>query len=214
MTENELKKLERATFLSTADTGLWDIYLASILSMLAIAPYLSVYLGDFWASAVFLPFFALLLWGIHLVKVRVIQPRLGIVEYGSPRQKKLRRLGVIMLVVNLAALLLGIVASVRFPMDQGHVFPIVLSLILLLGFSTAAFFLEIPRVFFYGILLAVAPLVGEELFQRGYVTHHGFGVAFGTCAVVILLAGIIRFVRFLPPATPRPGASSAERSYE
>ena len=191
MTENELKKLERATFLATADSGLGDIFLAAVISMMAIGPHLSVYLGDFGAAAVFLPVYALLFWVIHLVKTRIIQPRIGIVEYGEPRQKRLKSLGVIMLVVNVVALLLGLLAAYRFPMEQGDIFPLFLSLILLLGFSTAAFFLGIPRVFFYGILLAAAPALGEFLFQRGYATHHGFPITFGVCTVVILVAGIV-----------------------
>ena len=208
MTENELNRLERATYLATADTGLWDMFLASVVSMLAFAPYLSAPLGDFGASAVFLPVYALLLWGIHLVKVRVIQPRIGIVEYGKPRQKRLKSLGVVMLIVNLVALVLGIVAAYSFPTEQGDIVPLFLSLTLLFGFSTAAFFLGVPRVFFYGLLLAVAPIVGEFLFQRGLATHHGFPIGFGVSALVILVAGIVRFVHFLPPATPGGGGES------
>jgi MFS family permease len=214
MTQDELERLERATFLSTADTGLWDMYLASMVSMFAIAPLLSVYLGDFLSAAVFLPVFALLLWGIHLVKTRVIQPRVGLVEYGMPRKKRLKSLGVIMLVVNVMALVLGLVAAYRLPMDQGAIVPIFMSIILLLLFSTAALFLGIPRIFFYGLLLAVAPPIGEFLFQRGYATHHGFPVVFGTCAAVILMAGIVRFVRFLPPPVPGGGAPSTEGGHE
>ena len=214
MTENEMKKLERATFLATADSGLWDIFLASVFSMMAIGPHLSVYLGDFWAAGVFLPVFALLLWGIHRVEVRIIRPRIGIVEYGRPRQKRLKNLGVIMLVVNVLALVLGLAAAYRFPMEQGEVVPFFLSIILLLGFSTAAFFLGVPRVFFYGVMLAAAPVVGEFLFQRGYATHHGFPVTFGTCTVVILVAGIVRFVRFLPPPASDAGVSLAKGGHE
>jgi hypothetical protein len=214
MTENELKKLERATFLATADTGLWDIFLASMLAMFAIAPHLSVHLGDFWSAAVFLPVYALLFWGMHLVKTRVIQPRIGMVEYGRPRQRRLKSLGVIMLVVNVVALVLGLVAAYWLPMEQGAIVPLFLSIILLLLFSTAALFLGIPRVFFYGLLLAVAPPVGEFLFQRGYATHHGFPVVFGTCAAVIFMAGIVRFVRFLPPPVPDGGVPSTEGSHE
>jgi hypothetical protein len=214
MTENELKKLERSTFLATADTGLWDIFLASLLAMFAIAPHLSVHLGDFWSAAVFLPVYALLLWGIHLVKTRVIQPRIGIVEYGRPRQKRLKSLGVIMLVVNVVALVLGLVAAYWLPMEQGAIVPLFLSMIFLLGFSTAAFYLGVPRVFFYGLMVAAAPPIGEFLFLRGYATHHGFPIAFGSCAVVILIAGIIRFVRFLPPPVQGGRAPSAERGHE
>ncbi len=213
MTENDLKKLERATFLATADSGLWDMFLASMLAMFAIAPYLSVPLGDFLAAAIFIPFYALVLLGMHLVKTRIIQPRIGIVEYGQPRQRRLKSLGVIMLVVNLVALLMGLVAAYWLPMDQGRIVPLFLSIILLLGFSTGAFFLGIPRVFFYGLMVAAAPPIGEFLFQRGYATHHGFPVTFGICTVVILIAGIVRFVRFLPPPVPGGGASSAGKGH-
>lgn len=147
------------------------------------------------------------------MKTRVIHPRIGIVEFGKPRQKRLKSLGVIMLVVNLVALVLGIVAAYRFPMEQTDIVPYILSLILLVSFSTAAFFLEVPRVFFYGLLLATAPVVGEFLFQRGYATHHGLPITFGICTVVILVAGIVRFVRFLPPRI-QGEASSREGGYE
>ena len=70
---------------------------------------------------------------------------------------------------------------------------------ILVGFSLASFLLEIPRVFFYGLLLAVAPIVGEALFVRGYASHHGFPIVFGVSSCVILVSGIVRFVRFLPP---------------
>ncbi len=81
MTDADLQRIERSTFRSVADSGLWDIVLASLVAMFAIAPLLSGRLGDFWSAAVFLPFFAILLLGIRVVQARVIQPRIGIVEF-------------------------------------------------------------------------------------------------------------------------------------
>ena len=80
--------------------------------------------------------------------------------------------------------------------------------------ATVAFFLEIPRVFAYGILLAASPLVGEALFLRGYASHHGFPVVFGVSAVAILVSGIVRFVRFLPPPQRGMGGPTAEGNRE
>ena len=55
-----LKELEGNLFRSAFQDGLLDIFLGSVILMSAIAPLLSPYLGDFWSSAVFLPFWAIL----------------------------------------------------------------------------------------------------------------------------------------------------------
>jgi hypothetical protein len=199
MNDSDLERMERSTYRAAADSGLWDLFLASIVAMFALAPLLSVPLGDFWASAVFLPVFAVILLAIRIVNVRVIAPRVGVVEFARPRRQRLMLLATVMLVVNVAALIAGIVVAVREPVMQGPIVPLMLSLIVLFGFSVAAFVLQIPRVFLYGLLLAVAPMVGEALFLRGYASHHGFPVVFGVSAVVIAVGGLLRFVRFLPP---------------
>ena len=199
MIDADLKRIERSTYLSVADSGLWDLLLASVVAMFAIAPLLSVYLGDFWSSAVFIPVFAAVLVMIRVVQARVIRPRVGTVDFARPRRQRLVTLSVIMLVVNVIALVVGLVVSTRAPVVDGDIVPVGMSLALLVCFSLGAYLLEIPRVFVYGLLLAVAPLVGEALFRRGYASHHGFPVVFGVCATVVLVCGIVRFSRFLPP---------------
>jgi hypothetical protein len=205
MIDVELKQIERSTYRAVADSGLWDVLLATIVSMLAIAPLLSVHLGDFWSSAVFLPVFAVVLLVIHVVKVRVIEPRVGAVEFAEPRRRRMVRLNIVMLVVNIVALALGSVAVLG-----GPIVAFGMSMVILVGFTLASFLLEIPRVFFYGLLLAAAPIVGESLFVRGLASHHGFPIVFGISAVVILVCGIVRFVRFLPSSQPTDGRQTAE----
>jgi hypothetical protein len=199
MNERELKRLERSTYRAAVDSGLWDMFLAGIVAMLAVGPLLSVYLGDFGSTAVFLPFWAGALWAIHHVQNRVVRPRLGVVDFSAPRKRRLVTFSVVMLVVNVVALTLGVFAATRTPTTQDEIVPLTLSLTLLAGFSLAAFFLGIPRVFAYGVLLALAPPIGEMLFRSGYASHHGFPVVFGLSAAAILVSGIIRFLRFLPP---------------
>jgi hypothetical protein len=205
MQDLDLKKIESSAYRAAADTGLWDIFLASIVSMFAIAPLLSVHLGDFGSSAVFLPVYAVILVAMRIVQVRVIQPRIGNVEFTRPRRQRLHRLGVIMLVVNIAAFIAGLVTATRVPVTDGRVVSLTLSVLILAGFSAAALFLGIPRVFFYGVLLATAPPMGEALFVHGYASHHGFPVVFGVSAAVILVSGIVRFVNFLPPRRDADG---------
>jgi hypothetical protein len=200
--DDDLKSLERLTFRASADTGLWDMFLASMVAMWVIAPYLSGPLGDFWAAAVFLPFWGVVYLVIRVVQVRVVKPRIGVVRFSPARRKRLAGLSAILLVVNVVALVAGIVAATQGAARQGLVVGLGFGFMLLVGFSLAAFFLEVPRLFVYGLMLATAPFVGEELYRANYASHHGIPLTFGVCLVVILATGVVRFVRFLPA---RPG---------
>jgi hypothetical protein len=192
MIQDEIKQAERATFRAAFDIGVWDIMIASVLSMLAFAPLFSDRLGDFWSAAIFVPILAVVYAALWLVKQRLVVPRVGVVRLGSYRQARLRKLSVVLLIVNVVAVVLGAFFALRFEPARGGLAPVmVLSLILLVGFSLAAYFLNIPRYFLYGLLLAVAPFVGEWLWRRGYASHHGFPVVFGTAAAVIAAVGLI-----------------------
>jgi hypothetical protein len=194
MTENDLKQAERGTFQAAFDLGIWDILIATVASMFAIAPLLSRRLGDFWSSAVFLPVFALVYVALRLIKARFITPRIGVVRLGSHRLARLRMLTAVLLIVNVVAFVLGTYFAITSEPGSMWAFPIVFSMILLVGFSLAAYFLNIPRFFFYGLLLAGAPFVGEWLWRRGYAPHHGFPVVFGIAAIVIAAIGLITLV--------------------
>jgi len=214
MTDSDLKRIEQATYRAAADSGLWDLFLASVVAMFAIAPLLSVRMGDFWSSAVFLPVWAVIIVAIRVVQIRVVRPRLGAVEFAPARRKRLLLLTVVMLAMNLVALVVGVVAAIKAPTPDGQIVATGLSLAILVGFSLTAFFLGIPRVFAYGLLLAAAPPVGEALFVRGHASHHGFPVVFSVCAAVILVCGILRFVRFLPKSHGADGQPLVEGTYE
>jgi len=198
MIDTDLKSIELSTYRAAVDSGLWDFMLASIVAMFSIAPLLSVHLGDFWSSAVFLPVFVAVLVAIRVVQKRVVEPRIGFVEFARPRRQRMLVFGVVMLVVNSVAFVAGLLVAVREPVMDGPIVSFIMSMVILAGFTLASFFLEIPRVFIYGLLLAAAPVVGEALFVRGYASHHGFPIVFGVCSVVILVSGTLRFIRFLP----------------
>jgi len=195
MNDDDLKRLERSSFRAAVDTGQWDVFLACVFAQFAIAPLLSSRLGDFWSSAVFLPVWAGVYLIIRIVHARVVVPRVGIIEVGPRRRARLRRFTWIMLAVNVGALALGMYAATRSAAGQVSHFHLVLPLVLLSGFSLAAYSLNIPRLFLYGVVVAAAPFVGEELFRRGWASHHGFPITFGVAAVIIFLSGLARFWR-------------------
>lgn len=209
MDDIDLVEVERRSFRAATDTGLWDIVIASVVSLLAIGPLLSDRLGDFWSSAVFLPVWAGVFWAIQVVGKRVVAPRVGTVRFGTYRKRRLRRLGVVGLVANLVALVLGVVAAVKGPSGGEWTYPAGLSLVMLVGLSLVAYYRDVPRYFLYGLLLAVGTLVGEVLFRRGQASHHGFPLVFGVAAVLIAAGGLLRLARVLRP--PVASAESAAR---
>ncbi len=211
MTDNDLVATERSVFRTVTDTGLWDVFIASVVAIFAIAPKLSVTMGDFWSSAVFLPVWAVVYAIIRILKERVVVPRVGVVRFGAFRRKRLWKFTVVMLAVNVIAFVLGIVAFLRGAGAGSLLFPMTFSLTVLLGFSLAAYFLDIRRFFVYGVLLAIGPLVGEWLFRQGYVLHHGFPVVFGAAAILMAVVGMTKFtllVRSHPPVAAGPSAKA------
>ena len=197
MTDADLRLTERQVFRATADDGLWDFMIAGFATMFAIAPLLSERLGDFWSSAVFIPVFAFIYIASRAIRGRIVVDRIGVVEYGALRKRRLRRFHIVLALVNGIALALGIISWVAFERGvvESWLFPAMLSVIVLAACSTAAYFLDVPRFFLYGILLALAPLVGEWLFRRDLATHHGYPITFAVAAGVMAIGGLLRFHR-------------------
>jgi len=192
-----LKSAERKVFQSTFADGLWDVFIGTFALEFAIAPLLSKYLGDFWSSAVFLPVFGLVYLTIWLVRKYVVTPRIGTVSLGKVRRQKLQKFSLIMLIANIVIFVLGFIAALNFRRLPGLGIAGLLGLFLLVGFSVAAYILDYARLYIYGLMFFVAPLVGEWLFQNQGASHHGYPIVFGFSAGVMILTGLVLFIRLL-----------------
>lgn len=192
-----LKEAERKAFTIAFDDGLWDIFLGCFFLEFAIAPLLTERMGDFWSSVIFLPFWGLVYLAIWLIRKYIVRPRIGVVKYGPARKNRLTKLNIVLLLVNLVVFLLGLIAVFSLGVVPGQIYTVLFGLTLLVGFSLAAYFLDFSRLYIYGLLLALSPLVGEWLYTHGYASHHGFPIAFGVACSIMILTGIIIFIRFL-----------------
>jgi hypothetical protein len=192
-----VKEAERKVFRIKINDGLWDVFLGCWLLMFVIGPYLSQSLGDFWSSAIFLPFWGMIYLVIWLIRKYVVTPRMGVVKFGQPRIRKLKRFTGVMLILNILALILGFVAALSFGKTSGWIYTITFSMIFLTGFSLAAYFLDFPRLYLYGLMTAIGPLAGEWLFKAGLVSHHGYPIIFGMVSGIMILTGSIIFIRLL-----------------
>lgn len=195
-----LKYAERKVFQTTMSDGLWDVLIGCFILMFALAPVLSESLGDFWSSFIFLPFWGLVYLAIWLIRKFVVAPRLGTVRFGQTRRRKMRRFSIVMVVINTLVLLLGILVSIVYggnPAGGSGAYLNLFGVFLLVGFSVAAYLLECPRFFVYGLMLFVAGPVGEWLSNNYGASHHGFPIVFGLVAAIIILAGLVLFIRLL-----------------
>jgi hypothetical protein len=199
--KNVLEQAERKVYRASFEDGLIDMGIAAFTLMFAVAPLLSVTLGDFWSSVVFLPFWLVVYLLLRWVKKRFVTPRTGTVIFGAERVAKLRRGGWVMLGLNVAFLLVG-VFTFFFPGDLGFMIALRFSAIMLLFFSMAGYFYDLNQLYVYGVLCALAIPVGEWLWQRELVSHHGFPMVFGTITGIIFLWGLVKFIRLMQMDIP------------
>jgi hypothetical protein len=192
-----MKEVERKVFRTTLQDGLWDIFIGCFVLMFAIAPLLSNRLGDFWSSAIFLPFLGLVYGIIWLVRKSVVAPRLGSVKFGPARKTQMVKFTLVMFSINLVALVAGIFFATHFDVSAGLLYMMTFGFIVLALSSIAAYFLECIRFFIYGFLFVLSLVIGEWLFANYKVVHHGFPITFGLTTFVILISGIFLFLRFL-----------------
>ena len=193
----DLKQLERKVWTSFFEDGLGDIFLGCIVLMLATAPLLSrLGWGDFWSSAVFIPFWAAMYLLLVFLRKKVVIPRIGVVSFGQARKKRLVKFNILMLVVLSVGLILGFV-SFRGSTTQGWVHGLRFIAMVLICSGLAGYFLGFVRLYVYGFLVAVSFPVGEWLYSNVGVPHHGFPVTFGITAGIIILTGVILFLRLL-----------------
>jgi hypothetical protein len=214
----DLKALERRAFRSTFQDGLWDIYIGCLLLINTFIftfqeneqmPWLKLTM-----AFVLLAVSYVLFW---LGKKYITMPRLGQVRFGPERRKKKFTLGLILagFVLLTLALVLITAAAGRSPavgaaMDAWP--PEVRSPRLLL-----ASFLGL----FLGSIMAVIAYFND--FPRGYyiavVTSLGFFLTYlldnpvflGIAALLIILPGLVLFVRFLRDHPLLPAEASGER---
>jgi hypothetical protein len=202
--EINLKEAEQRVFRSAFQDGLLELKLGCVVLMFVIAPFLSPYLGDFWSSAVFVPFWATAFGLLWLIRRQVVRPRLGVVEFGAWRRTRLLRFSGLMLVAGVVAFVLALLSAVRFDSVPGWVHTARFSLVIVIGFGLAAFFLEFAALYLYGALIALAPVVGEALYAWWGVVHHGYPVTFGLTAGFFFIVGLVKLARLLRDY-PQPG---------
>lgn len=205
-----LREAERKAFKTKVDDGLWDILLGSFFLSFVAAIYLSPKFGDFWSSTIIIPGSGLTFLVIWVIRKYIVTPRMGTVKFGKIRKTKLMRFTIAMLAFNIIAFVLGLVALLTFGKVSGLMISAIFGLILMIAFSIGAYFVEITRFYLYGLYFGITPMLGEWLWNQGYVTHHGLPIIFGAAAGLMIITGLIVFIRLLHNNPPLASDTTIE----
>jgi len=192
-----LKNAERKAFRMTFQDGLLDIFLGIVMLQFVIVPYLTDRgWGDFGSSMAMLPIYILCWLGIRKLKSSLTVPRLGMVVYKQERLRKIRMITLIAVVTLLLGIIFGLLLYFGGEFSEWF-FPLLFSLIALAAFFGAAYFLDLPRLILYGILVALSPVIGQALYKTIGAAHHGFPITFGVSSAVMIITGLYLFFQFL-----------------
>ncbi len=168
-----------------------------VISYFSWLPFTLAQAWEIWSSAVIIPIWGLIYLVIWLIRKYIITPRMGVVKFGHMRKTRLMKFTIMMVVFNVIALILGIIAAINFAKLPGQVISIMFGMLLLIAFSLAAYFLDLSRFYIYRLLVGLSPLIGEWLWSHGYASHHGFPITFGITAGIMIIIGLIIFFRLL-----------------
>lgn len=183
----DLKKIERKAWLSFQQDGITDMFFGSLMVI-------------FWFNITFLRsedwiprlmiFLPVLLFII--VKRFVVQPRMGMVKFGSRRKRNLLIAFFILLGSVLLNVLFFTLASVFSTDISGWVgknwIPLIILAKVIIVLSLLAYLIDFPRLN-YMMAAFVAAFIAGEFFDLWYV--------FAFAGAIVAIPGIILFVRFL-----------------
>jgi hypothetical protein len=198
----DLKMIERKVWTSFFEDGIWDIYLGMLLMAMAVGALLSDIRAP---EAALISSYAVLmtiaLLFLLLGKRFITMPRIGRVNYGPEARARKGRATIVLTFSVLVGLLAFIIAvlgareSISRTLSTDVLLPALWVGNMIILFSLAAYFLRFNRLYFIGVMFAIA--VPLDIFLRE-LTHRDLTfVAFSVPAMVILILGCIILIRFL-----------------
>lgn len=193
-----INEAERKVFRSTFQDGVWDIVLGLLLLAIGVAPLLEEIkpLSDWWIMILGVPVMLVLWIGKKFITI----PRAGLVKFGQKRKSRLSIMVTVVSITLFVSLLLGVLLaknSIPSELATGMSIPVIAWILLfIVGFSVAAYFLNLNRLYIYGLLYAVTLPVSVLLKQNPNLRSISLSAYF-VSAGIILFIGTTLLVRFL-----------------
>jgi hypothetical protein len=185
----DMKEIERQAYLTLSEDGIIDIVLGAVFlgwgSLLAVGPAGLV--------GLLVPL-ALGLW--YAGKRCVTIPRVGLVIPSKKMENKYRNYAALLLAAGIILLAGVVIWQVSGGGTLREHSLGLLGLVIAGGISTAAFLLDVKRLYAYAVLLFIAFTSGEAL-NPSILTMDTFLVSVILAGGIIVLSGIVVLIRFL-----------------
>lgn len=211
----DLERLEREAFRRFYDDGLVDLYIGTMLVMMGIVAVLTSDTDNL-ARATLVTAGAALAVTIPMLVVRrhLLRTRLGAFRPGPERRRRIKGTWLALLV----SVIVGVIVFAVVTLTQGDgtadmvesLLPAVWFLNGVLVFGAGAYFLNVPRFYFHGVMWGIAmPLLIWPDALWGY--RIAPWLALGLPGSAIAAVGIYKLVTFLRryPTPVNPGSTDA-----
>jgi len=202
MTMFNLKEIERKAYRSTFQDGIWDIFLGSLLLILAVGALLSnIGVPEGRNMIILVVLQVLVLLAFIAGKKCITVPRMGFVKFGPKRKRKIRKSRIILLGSVLAGAVVFVAAALvirSYPVGRPKLLlllPAAWVANSVIVFSLLAYYLDCTRLYAYGLLFALP--VPVDIVVKEFVGVNLSPIAFAIPAIVMLVVGTMLLVRFL-----------------
>jgi hypothetical protein len=119
--------------------------------------------GDLESALLTLPIALILLVVVFVVRRFVVIPRLGHVKFLPERRRRLSKLVLVPVITLIAGAVVGYIFSENTSLRHTFVGQIPFSLIPIIVFSAAAYFLDMKRLYIYGVIVGLTFPLGKYL---------------------------------------------------
>jgi len=162
-TTNE-KQIERRVFTSFFQAGFIEAFTGIFLLQLGLPALFSRSgFGDLESALLALPIALILLVVVFVVRRFIVIPRLGHVKFLPERRRRLSKLVLVPVLTLIAGAVVGYIFSENTSLRHTFVGQIPFSLMPIIIFSAAAYFLDMKRLYIYGVIVGLIFPSGKYL---------------------------------------------------
>ena len=158
------KNIESRVFTSFFQGGLIEAYTGIILLQLGLPLIFSRSgFGDLQSALITLPIPLLLLTIVFLVRKFVVSPRLGHVKFLSERRRRVSKLIIVPTLTLIAGAIVGYIYTENASIRNIFIGLMPFSLSSIIVFGAAAYFLDMKRLYIYGVIVGLIFPVGKYM---------------------------------------------------
>jgi len=158
------KQIERRVFTSFFQAGFIEAFTGIFLLQLGLPALFSRSgFGDWESALLALPIALILLIIVFVIRRFVVIPRLGHVKFLPERRRRLSKLVLVPILTLIAGAVVGYIFSENASLRHTFVGQIPFSLIPIIVFSAAAYFLDMKRLYVYGVIVGLTFPLGKYL---------------------------------------------------